>query len=142
MNLDAIATGSGQAGSPSATSPSIRTRTNVLHCATRPLVTTLRAERGPGVELLQYLAPTDGHPYPGDARPNDLVHWQTTLLAPALDDAASAARAGGATPVSRDTAVLAGSRLGLTRAVLVRDPDGHALLLAEPRPVVARPGRR
>lgn len=105
-------------------------------------ITTLRAERGPGVELLQYLAPTDGRPYPAGARPNDLVHWQTTLIAAALDDAASAARAEGATVVSRDTAVLSGSRLGLSRAMLLRDPDGHALLLAEPRSVVASPGWR
>jgi catechol 2,3-dioxygenase-like lactoylglutathione lyase family enzyme len=105
-------------------------------------ITTLRSERGPGVELLQYLAPTDGRPYPADARPNDLVHWQTTLFASALDDAASAATAAGATVVSRSTADLAGSRLGLSRALLVRDPDGHAVLLAEPRPVVALPGSR
>jgi len=103
-------------------------------------ITTLRAARGPGVELLQYLAPTDGRPYPADARPNDLVHWQTTVLAPELDDVASAVRAAGATVVSRAAGELAGSRLGLARALLVRDPDGHALLLAEPRPVLARPG--
>lgn len=103
-------------------------------------ITTLRAARGPGVELLQYLAPTDGHPYPADARPNDLVHWQTTMLAPELDDAASAVRAAGATVVSRAAAELAGSRPGLSRAALVRDPDGHALLLAEPNPAMARPG--
>ncbi len=38
--------------------------------------------------------------------------------------------------------VLSGSRLGLSRAMLLRDPDGHALLLAEPRSVAARPGWR
>lgn len=103
-------------------------------------ITTLRAAHGPGVELLQYLAPTDGRPYPADARPNDLVHWQTTMLAHELDDAASAVRVAGAAVVSRAAAELSGSRLGLSRAVLVRDPDGHALLLAEPRPVLARPG--
>ena len=40
-------------------------------------ITTLRAARGPGVELLEYLAPTDGRPYPADARANDLLHWET-----------------------------------------------------------------
>jgi catechol 2,3-dioxygenase-like lactoylglutathione lyase family enzyme len=107
-----------------------------------PRITTLRSERGSGVELLQYLAPADGRSYPADARPNDRVHWRTTLLAPALDAAASAATAAGATVVSRSTADLAGSRLGLSRALLVRDPDGHALLLAEPRSPVAIPGSR
>jgi catechol 2,3-dioxygenase-like lactoylglutathione lyase family enzyme len=95
-------------------------------------ITTLRAARGPGVELLEYLAPRDGRPYPSDARPNDLLHWQTTVVAPALDEAARAVRATGATFVSRHPAELEGSSLGHARAVLVRDPDGHALLLAQP----------
>ncbi len=95
-------------------------------------ITTLRAARGPGVELLEYLAPADGRPYPPDARPNDLVHWQTTVLTPALDEAASAVRATGAAFVSRAAAELPSARLGLARAVLVRDPDGHAVLMAQP----------
>jgi catechol 2,3-dioxygenase-like lactoylglutathione lyase family enzyme len=103
-------------------------------------ITTLRANHGPGVELLQYLAPTDGRRYPADARPNDLVHWQTTVLTPDLDDAVSAARTAGATIVSRGTALLTDSPLGLSRALLVRDPDGHAVLLAEPRSALTRPG--
>ena len=103
-------------------------------------ITTLRAARGPGLELLQYLAPAGGRPYPADARPNDLVHWQTTLLVDALDEAERSALGAGATLASRAPAELVGSRLGLFRAVLVRDPDGHALLLAEPRAAEARPG--
>jgi len=57
-----------------------------------------------------------------------------------LDEAGRAALGAGATLASRAPADLAGSRLGLLRALLVRDPDGHALLLAESRPAVARPG--
>jgi catechol 2,3-dioxygenase-like lactoylglutathione lyase family enzyme len=103
-------------------------------------ITTLRAAHGPGVELLQYLEPAGGRPFPADARPNDLVHWQTTLLVAALDGAGRAALGAGATLASRAPAELAGSRLSLRRALLIRDPDGHALLLAEPRPAGARPG--
>jgi catechol 2,3-dioxygenase-like lactoylglutathione lyase family enzyme len=103
-------------------------------------ITTLRAARGPGVELLQYLAPAGGRPYPADARPNDLIHWQTTLRVASLDEAGRAALGAGATLASRAPADLAGSRLGLLRALLVRDPDGHALLLAESRPALVRPG--
>src|SRR5262249_28521237 len=40
-------------------------------------ITSLRAAAGPGVELLEYLAPRDGRPFPADERANDLVHWQT-----------------------------------------------------------------
>lgn len=43
-------------------------------------ITGLRAPGGgPGIELLEYLSPQDGRPYPADERANDLFHWQTTL---------------------------------------------------------------
>ena len=42
-------------------------------------ITTLRAPAGPGVELLEYLAPRDGRPRPRGARANDLLHWETVL---------------------------------------------------------------
>ena len=65
-------------------------------------ITTLAAPgAGPKIELLQYLQPDDGRPFPPDAKPNDLFHWQTTI-------ATSSARTG-----------------------LIRDPDGHALLFAK-----------
>ena len=38
-------------------------------------ITTLRAASGPGIELLHYLAPRDGHPTPPDTSPDDL--WAT-----------------------------------------------------------------
>lgn len=44
-------------------------------------ITTLRAEDGPGIELLEYQAPKDGRPYPADTRAHDAWYWQTTLLA-------------------------------------------------------------
>ena len=89
-------------------------------------ITTLRAPAGPGVELLQYLAPRDGRPAPADARANDLAHWQTTL---ATGDAAAverAVRAGPCTLVSPGVVVPPGRELGFARAFLARDPDGHA----------------
>ena len=43
-------------------------------------ITALRAQAGPGIEFLEYLAPRDGRPYPADAKPNDLVHWQTKFV--------------------------------------------------------------
>lgn len=78
-------------------------------------ITALRAERGPGIELLEYLAPRDGRPYPSDARANDLVYWQTRLVA---EDAAALAELG--RPVRIPEA-----RLGFDQAVGIRDPDGH-----------------
>jgi catechol 2,3-dioxygenase-like lactoylglutathione lyase family enzyme len=42
-------------------------------------ITSLRAEHGPAIEFLEYLAPHDGRPYPLDSRANDAWHWQTKL---------------------------------------------------------------
>jgi catechol 2,3-dioxygenase-like lactoylglutathione lyase family enzyme len=77
-------------------------------------ITGLRAAEGPGIELLEYLAPRDGRPYPEGARANDLVFWQTRV------------RGRGRAQVE-----LPDGTLGYRRGALLRDPDGHALLLAE-----------
>jgi catechol 2,3-dioxygenase-like lactoylglutathione lyase family enzyme len=45
-------------------------------------ITAVRAAHGPGIELLEYLAPRDGRPAI-DVRANDAVYWQTTLIADA-----------------------------------------------------------
>lgn len=66
-------------------------------------ITTLRAPSGPGIELLEYLAPRDGRPYPTDSQPNDVWHWHVRL------------RADGAT--------------NNNPGQLQRDPDGHAILI-------------
>ena len=95
-------------------------------------ITTLRAASGPGVELLEYLAPRDGRPYPADARPNDLIHWHTTLAVLDTETAARALRAAGSAFVSPGPVKLPDGHLGFTRAFLARDPDGHALQLAAP----------
>jgi catechol 2,3-dioxygenase-like lactoylglutathione lyase family enzyme len=93
-------------------------------------ITTLRGGFGPGVELLEYLAPTDGRPFPADERSNDLVHWQTTLHAADLGAAAAALRARRAALISPGLISLSDARLGYSRALLARDPDGHVLQLA------------
>ncbi len=93
-------------------------------------ITTLKAPRGPGVELLEYLAPSDGRPYPADSRANDLWHWRTVLEAP---DAAGLAK-------RLDTAssrwvspglVASGTQGSGANAMHVRDPDGHAVLIEQ-----------
>ena len=61
-------------------------------------ITTLRAGGGPGIELLEYLAPAGGRPLPADDRGDDGAHWRTTLL---VD--------------------------GPTAPGALRDPDGHLM---------------
>ena len=56
-------------------------------------ITTLRAAKGPGIELLEYLTPRDGRPAPPDSRANDIWHWQVRLLTAKTDQVAGAVRA-------------------------------------------------
>ena len=89
----------------------------------RVRITALRAERGPGIEFLEYLTPSGGRSLPNDAKANDLIFWTTHL---AVDDAtrlSSTMRRQGIDFVSRPP-----KNHG---AQIVRDPDGHALELDE-----------
>ena len=84
-------------------------------------ITGLRAERGPGIEFLEYIAPPGGRDLPTDAKSNDLVFWDTHL---AVDDVALL------TAKLRRGAVVVSKPRG-ARSQIVRDPDGHALQLDE-----------
>jgi catechol 2,3-dioxygenase-like lactoylglutathione lyase family enzyme len=95
-------------------------------------ITTLRSAEGPGVELLEYLAPRDGRPYPADERANDLIHWQTNLRVSNVEAAGRAVRGAGQGWVSPGPVQVAERDLGFSRAILARDPDGHAVQLSAP----------
>jgi catechol 2,3-dioxygenase-like lactoylglutathione lyase family enzyme len=96
-------------------------------------ITALRAAGGPGIELLEYLAPSDGKPFPQDARANDLVHWQTTLIGDRLAAAEARLRAARATLISPGIVPTNARELGFAEGLLARDPDGHALRIVEKR---------
>jgi catechol 2,3-dioxygenase-like lactoylglutathione lyase family enzyme len=93
-------------------------------------ITALRATDGPGIEFLEYLAPTDGRPYPADARPIDLLHWQTTVVVRDAAAAAAAIRTAGRQLISPGPVGLPAG-LSFTWGLLARDPDGHALQIVE-----------
>ena len=88
-------------------------------------ITTLRAAQGPGVELLEYLAPRTGRPSPLDLAANDLAHWQTTIVASAPDALLAHQHGGGL--VSPEVVRVDGTALGFARGLTIRDPDGHAV---------------
>ena len=90
-------------------------------------ITALRAPSGPGIELLEYLSPRDGRPYPSDERANDLVHRQTELEAEAIVSVAAPLRAAGVPFVSSGPATFRDGKIGFTTGLVIRDPDGHAL---------------
>jgi catechol 2,3-dioxygenase-like lactoylglutathione lyase family enzyme len=83
-------------------------------------ITGLRGSTGPGVELLDYVAPERGRREPADASPSDL--WHAEIVVRVAEPSALAARLLGAgVPV---TAVGDGFRAD--------DPDGHALHVIGP----------
>jgi catechol 2,3-dioxygenase-like lactoylglutathione lyase family enzyme len=94
-------------------------------------ITGLRAPKGPGVEFLDYRSPRSGRPYPGDARPNDLLHWHTRIAVNDVKLALERARADGHRLISRDVVPMDPALTGYRRAVMLRDPDGHAVELVE-----------
>jgi catechol 2,3-dioxygenase-like lactoylglutathione lyase family enzyme len=94
-------------------------------------ITALRAASGPGIELLEYLAPRTGRPAPSDLRANDLAHWETRLVAADVGAADRALRAARAPQLSAGVVELRGAALGFRRGLAVGDPDGHALELVE-----------
>jgi catechol 2,3-dioxygenase-like lactoylglutathione lyase family enzyme len=88
-------------------------------------ITALRASRGPGVELLEYLAPRTGRPMPVDSKANDDWYWQVNTSA-TVAAADAAVRHGHYRYVSPGPQAVAGDM-----QLIIRDPDGHALLLRD-----------
>jgi len=95
-------------------------------------ITGLRAASGMAVELLEYLAPSDGRGPLADLGANDLAHWQIRVEVADAEAAARALRPAGGRWVSPGAVTLDDARLGFTRGALVRDGDGHGVLLSEP----------
>ena len=90
-------------------------------------ITGLSAGAGPGVELLEYLSPSDGRERPQDARANDLLFWHTDL---SVGDAHAAERALFDANVPLDSpGAIEVPELG--RAISAADPDGHRVRLIE-----------
>jgi catechol 2,3-dioxygenase-like lactoylglutathione lyase family enzyme len=94
-------------------------------------ITGLTAGAGPGIEFLDYLAPTDGRAAPGDTRSNDLIAWQTRLLTSDIKGLTERLRPRAFAFVSPGIVRVDDPRIGFRKGLLVRDPDGHAVMLAE-----------
>lgn len=93
-------------------------------------ITGYRAAAGPGIEFLQYLAPGPGKPYPANSRADDLWHWQTTLVVDDAQQLFNKFKAMNAVFISRNI-VDQDINGRQTRSFIVRDPDGHALLIRQ-----------
>lgn len=97
----------------------------------RLLITSLGAPAGPAVEFLDYLAPATGRPTPVDTEGNDLWHWQIRMETRDLDELETALRQAGATFVSPGIVDMPDDELALGRALMIRSPAGHAVLITE-----------
>jgi catechol 2,3-dioxygenase-like lactoylglutathione lyase family enzyme len=93
-------------------------------------ITGYRAGSGPGVEFLQYINPGPGKPYPADSRSDDIWHWQTTLI---VDDAEKLYKKLQESETKFISGEIVTQQTGSikTKSFLIRDPDGHAMLVKE-----------
>ncbi len=102
----------------------------VRYASTAPqtLPKTIPNAAGIAVEFLEYIAPRDGRPFPRDTRSNDLWHWQTSFEADSLSDLLGNRKF---EFVSSGIVSLSGNKRGAQRALIIRDPDGHAVRTLE-----------
>jgi catechol 2,3-dioxygenase-like lactoylglutathione lyase family enzyme len=92
-------------------------------------VTGLRAPQGPGIEFLEYLQPGPGKPYPADTRADDIWYWQTIVVASDIESLFDRLKKSGYSFVSKGVIELRGNKGIPIKAFIVRDRDGHAILV-------------
>jgi catechol 2,3-dioxygenase-like lactoylglutathione lyase family enzyme len=95
-------------------------------------ITGLRAAAGLGVEFLDYIAPPGGLPFPEDSKPTDLWHWHTTLVVDNVEKTLAAFDHDSFAFISREITPLDEQ----TKGFIVRDKDGHAILLIGKNPAL------
>jgi catechol 2,3-dioxygenase-like lactoylglutathione lyase family enzyme len=94
-------------------------------------ITGLRAVEGPGIEFLQYLVPGPGKPYPAGSKTDDIWHWQTTLITDNAQKLYDQLTTSPYIIVSTQLVQLQTKDGKHSKAFIVRDGDGHAMLIRE-----------
>lgn len=89
-----------------------------------------RAAAGPGVEFLQYLKPGPGKAYPADTRADDIWFWQTTLFTADAEALYNKLKNAGYAFVSKELVHMHANGIH-SKSFIVKDPDGHAMLIKE-----------
>jgi catechol 2,3-dioxygenase-like lactoylglutathione lyase family enzyme len=118
------------AGGSLNTGPTQEQLDNVFGAVVR--ITGLRPKGpgGPGLEFLQYLTPSGGRAAAGGVRPNDIVATRTVVEVDDVEALAERLQAGHVSFISPRPLAVAG--MPWSKGLMVRDPDGHAVLLVEP----------
>ena len=94
-------------------------------------ITGYRSKEGPGVEFLQYLVPGPGKKYPVDTKADDIWHWQTTVIVDDAEKIYNEFLQSSYKFVSSELVHLESRDGKQSKAFIVRDPDGHAMLIEE-----------
>jgi catechol 2,3-dioxygenase-like lactoylglutathione lyase family enzyme len=95
-------------------------------------ITSHRCVQGAGIECLNYLQPSGGRPLPPDQSAADLAHWQVRLAVNDLGAIASRLESycgSFVNPQVVDLTAGEAGALGFSKALQIRDPDGHQLQL-------------
>jgi catechol 2,3-dioxygenase-like lactoylglutathione lyase family enzyme len=93
-------------------------------------ITALRpAQGGLGIELLDYLVPGKGRPIPSDWKSCDIAHMQIEFVVNDIEQAVEILRQDGVQFVSSRIVKFTDSGSPYRKGCLVKDPDGHAILL-------------
>ena len=93
-------------------------------------ITGYRAAAGPGIEFLQYINPGPGRVYPKDSRADDIWHWQTTLIVDDAESLYNKLKSAGHSFISKELVHQMVNDVH-NKSFIVRDPDGHAILIKE-----------
>lgn len=94
-------------------------------------ITALRSPSGLGVEFLDYITPRGGRPAAANASPTDLDHHETVIVVDDLAGLNAQLHAHNFSGVSVKQITDSGLLFNASQAELVRDPDGHFLLLLQ-----------
>jgi catechol 2,3-dioxygenase-like lactoylglutathione lyase family enzyme len=93
-------------------------------------ITALRpVQDGVGIELLDYIVPGKGRPMPSDWKSCDIAHIQIELVVNNLEQTVEILRSNGVQFVSSGIVQFTVSRSYDHKGYLVKDPDGHTILL-------------
>jgi len=94
-------------------------------------ITALRGLLGIGVEFLEYITPHDGRAASERASPTDIDHHETVIVVDDLAGLDAQLRAHNFSGVTVKQITDSGLLFNASQAKLVRDPDGHFLLLLQ-----------
>ncbi|MBU2527051.1 MAG: VOC family protein [Bacteroidetes bacterium] len=89
------------------------------------------AQKGMGVEFLEYIAPPGGRKYPENSKVTDLWHWHSSIEVSDLDYLYQQLKNRDIEIVSKEIVDLKNTKINASRGIVIRDLDGHAILLFE-----------